>query len=212
MRAYKINIIMADLRKEVLRKTIHLFELPVVFGYVWVLNNYSQKTAILAVTFLLLIVIKIEYFRINFQGKFKHDFFDFVTKSILRKHERDNLVGSTFFIIATIISFSAFQYKIALAAMLMTVFGDLVASLTGSAYGKKKIFKEKSYVGTGCGLIANIIVGVVIFPQQLFLALIMAGTASFVEMINHKLDDNLTVPLFAGFIGELVVFFMHELL
>ena len=96
--------------------------------------------------------------------------------------------------------------------MLMTVFGDLVASLTGVAFGSKKIFKNKSYIGTSCGLIANIAVGYIVMPQHSEIIIPMAVTASFVEMVTKKLDDNLTVPLFAGFVGQLVVFYAHELL
>ena len=35
----------------------------------------------------------------------------------------------------------------------------------------------------------------------------MAIVASFVEVITNKLDDNLTVPLFAGFVGQMIVYY-----
>jgi dolichol kinase len=36
----------------------------------------------------------------------------------------------------------------------------------------------------------------------------MAGTATFVETITDKMDDNLLIPLFSGFNGQLIVFMM----
>jgi len=36
----------------------------------------------------------------------------------------------------------------------------------------------------------------------------MAGTATIVETVTDKLDDNLLIPAFSGFNGQLVVFIL----
>ena len=36
----------------------------------------------------------------------------------------------------------------------------------------------------------------------------MAFTATFVEFMTNKMDDNLTVPLFSGFVGHILVIVM----
>ncbi|MEK7523944.1 MAG: hypothetical protein AAB588_02830 [Patescibacteria group bacterium] len=123
----------------------------------------------------------------------------------LRKHERDNVTGAIFLVISTIIVFAAFDYPIALLALLFTTVGDLAAAIMGMAFGTTKIFRNKSYVGTLSGLIVNIIMSYLILPDYPEIFLPMAITASMVEMLTQKLDDNLTVPLFSGFIGQLIV-------
>ena len=34
----------------------------------------------------------------------------------------------------------------------------------------------------------------------------MAFVATLSEMLSSKIDDNLTVPLFAGFVGQMIVY------
>lgn len=192
---------------ELLRKLIHLLELPVIIGYALLRFYFSQQVALIGLTALLLILIKIEYFRVDYETRIGTWVTDFLIKlRILREHERSNVTSAIYFVISTIIVFSAFEYRIALLALLLTVFGDLAASLSGMAFGTKKIFRRKSYIGTLTGFMVNIIVGIAIMPNEPVIFLPMAVFASIVETITQKLNDNLTVPLFAGFVGQLIVF------
>lgn len=197
---------MSILKKEILRKLIHLIEIPIIVGYTIIHFYFSPKIGVLSLTGLLLLLLEIEYFRIDYETRLGTQITEFFSKFILRKHERNNIVGAIFFVMATIIAFSVFDYPIALLALLLTVFGDLAAAIMGIAFGGKKIFRNKSYIGTISGLIVNILMGIIIIPNypQVFLA--MAFTASVVETLTQKLDDNLTVPLFAGFVGQLIIF------
>jgi dolichol kinase len=125
---------------------------------------------------------------------------------ILRDRERNNIAGSIFFIISTIIAFSVFDYQIALLALLMTVFGDLVSALVGIKFGKHKIFRKKTLEGFTAGFLMNMLVGWLFIPEQIVVFVLMAFVASLVELFTGKLDDNLTVPLFAGFVGQMLVY------
>lgn len=203
---------MSPLAKELFRKLVHLTQIPIIIGYTFLRFYFSPNVGILALTGLLLLLLEIEYIRIDYQTKLGARITEFFAKFILRKHELKNLTGAIFFTISTIIAFSAFEYRIALLALLLTVFGDLAAALMGISFGKKKIFRNKSYVGSLSGFLVNIVTGWVIFPDQPGIFLPMALVASLVETLTNKLDDNLTVPLFAGFTGQLIVFFGHILL
>lgn len=185
---------------ELLRKAVHLSGLLIVVGYTLLLNYFSERTAILIITALLLILIEIEYIRVEHRPKIITFF-----KGLFRRHEKDNISGAVFLVISCIICFAAFEYWIAFLALFMTVFGDLFAAILGRAFGKTVILNGKTLVGTLSGLAANLIVGVLILPNYLFLIVPMAFTASFVEFTTNKLDDNLTVPLFTGFIGEMII-------
>lgn len=188
-------------RKELLRKLFHLLELPVLIGYGYLQMKFGFKMANLALTALLLLMLEIEYIRLEYRLRLPE------VIDILRRHEHDNVAGAIFFIAATIICFAAFDFSIAMVALLMTVFGDLVAALVGIRFGKIRIYKNKTLEGSLAGLIANLIVGIALLPNAPVLAVIMAITATITELWTGKLDDNLTVPIAAGFIGQMLVHF-----
>lgn len=198
---------MNTLTREVLRKLFHLTELLVIGGYSFLHFYFSPKIGVLGLTALLLILLEIEYIRIDYQTRIGSRLTQFFSRFILRKHEKNNLTGAIFFVISTIIAFSAFDYPIALTALMFSVIGDLVSAIMGTTFGRAKIFRNKSYVGTFSGLLANLIIGALLLEDMPIVYIPMAFVASFVEMLTQKLDDNLTVPLFAGFAGQCIVFF-----
>ncbi len=187
---------------EFFRKAVHLTGLLIVVGYTLLLNYFSDRVAILAMTGLLLLFLEMEHLRIEHKPKIASVF-----NGLFRKHENDQISGAVFLVISCVIVFSAFEYWVAFTALFMTVFGDLFAAIFGKLFGKKPLFNNKTFIGTFAGLCANLIVGILILPEYLLLAIPMALTASFVEFITNKLDDNLTVPLFAGFIGQMIVYY-----
>jgi dolichol kinase len=193
--AKRSNIIL-----ELLRKLFHLSGLFIVVLYTLLLNYFSSSVAILSITALLLLLLEIEYIRLEHKPKLATVF-----SALFRKHERNNIASSVFFVISCVICFAAFDYWIAVLAMFMTVFGDLFAAIIGKAFGKLRIWRKKTLVGTMSGLGANLLVGLLILPLSPIVFIPMAFIASSVEMITNKLDDNLTVPLFAGFAGQMIV-------
>lgn len=199
---------MKPLTKEVFRKFIHLIQIPILAGYTLITITFSKRIGLLALTFSLLVLLELEYIRIEYKPKITQQISRFFERFILRRHERNNIAGTIFYVSGAIIVFSVFDYPIAVLALLLTAFGDLTSALTGIAWGKRKIFRKKSYIGTLCGFTANILTGYFVLPEfpQIFIP--MAIVASFVEMITQKLDDNLTVPLFSGFAGQTLVFFL----
>lgn len=188
---------------EFLRKTVHLSGLLIVVGYTIILHFFSERVAVLAMTGLLLVLLEIEYVRLVHKPKIVALFND-----IFRQHERDNVSGAVFLVISCIICFSAFDYWIAVVALFMTVFGDLFAALVGRSFGKTQIYNNKTIVGTLAGFAANVIVGFLILPEFVYGIWAMAIVASFTEVITNKMDDNLTVPLFAGFTGQMLMYIM----
>ena len=193
-----------NLIAEMLRKSIHLSGLLVVLGYTLILNYYSKGFADLALIALLLLILEIEHIRIEHKPDFAKVF-----DPLFRHHEKDGIAGSVFFVISCIMCFAVFDYWIAVLAMFMTVFGDLFAALIGKSFGRYKFYKNKTIIGTSAGLIANISVGFLVLPGLAILFLPMAFIATATEVITNKLDDNLTVPLFAGFAGQLIVKFLE---
>lgn len=195
-----------SLTKEIYRKFIHLLQIPVIVGYTLIAATLTPRIGLWALTAVLLILIELEYLRLEYRPTITKKWLTkLIERWILRKREKNNVVSAVFFVAGAIISFSVFDYRVALLALLFVALGDLVSALTGISWGKKKIFRKKTYLGSLCGFLMNLIVGYFVMPEfpQIFLP--MAITASIVETITQKLDDNLTVPLFSGFIGQLLV-------
>lgn len=186
---------------EISRKIIHLSGLFIVLFYNFLLINFSNRVAILVLTAVLLLLLEIEYIRLEHKPRVVGLF-----EGFLRKHEKNQLTGAVFYVISSIICFSAFDYWIAVLAMFMLVFGDIFASLMGKTFGRRRLFRKKTWIGTLSGLAANLLVGILLLPEFSGLVAIVALVASVVELLTNKLDDNLTVPLFAGFVGQIYVY------
>lgn len=191
-----------SLKKEILRKFFHLLEVPALLAYTLIRNFFNERLAILALTALLLILLEIEHIRLEYRPKIPKIF------DVLRNREKNNVTGMIFFIAATIIVFAAFDYMVALTALALTVFGDLAAALIGIKFGRHYIYKDKTLEGFLGGLAMNCLVGYLLLPSQPLIFLSMALIASIVELFTCKLDDNLTVPLFAAFTGQILTYFI----
>lgn len=188
--------------RELARKTFHLSSVLILVGYTLLLNYTSPRVAMLAMTTLLLILLEVEYVRLEHKPRIAEVFHVF-----LRHHERTRISSAVFLVISCIISFATFDYWVAFLAVSMTVFGDLAAAIMGKSFGKTKIYMNKSVVGTLACLLMNMVVGILSLPGLLILFAPMAVIATFVELFTRKMDDNLTVPLFSGFVGQMIVYY-----
>ncbi len=192
-----------SLRKEILRKLFHLLEVPLLIGYTLVRHYFNERLATLLITVAFLLLLEIEYIRLEYNPKIPEFF------NVLRHKERNNVTGTIFFIAATIIVFAAFDYPIAVTALLLTVFGDLAAALVGIKFGKTYLYKDKTLEGTLAGFTMNCLVGFLFLPAYPLIFIPMAVVASLVELLTGKLDDNLTVPLLSAFTGQVMVYLLQ---
>jgi dolichol kinase len=90
---------------------------------------------------------------------------------------------------------------IVVAGIIVLALGDSASTLGGVAFGRHKLFynHEKSIEGTLSGLIAAFL-GLMILTQfSLELAVIASLVGVIVESLPLGVDDNLTVPVAAGF-------------
>ncbi len=214
-----------DFKKEVGRKILHLLLILYLFGYILFSKIFSHQAALLILGFCLVILIDIEYFRIEW--KYKIPLISKLWK--YKRHREKHTLGSDVFaLIGIIISLAIFDVRIAVAAIFMTVFGDLIAGLVGRRFGQYKIpmIKYRAIEGSLAELIVNLLVGWLIIRTLVDgsiwwysftpisgvpiwpIIIVMALTATVVETLAHKLDDNLLVPLFAGMNGQIVLFIM----
>ena len=193
---------------EIGRKIIHVTILIVLAAYFFIQNYLidagrtpilAKQVALLFLVALLIGFLILEYLRLELNWKITF-FYMFI-----RKKEQDRMYGVVYFLAATIISLAVFDYRIALAALLMTTFGDIVAAVIGKRYGTTLIYRNKTWAGFLSELATNLMVGFLIL-NNIYIILGMAFIATIVETLVDELDDNLLIPLFSGFVGQFIFF------
>ena len=204
-------------KNELARKFVHLLSLFIIFIYFLAADFFSEKIALIILVLILMVFIEFEYFRIEWGSKIP--IMNKIWAYLRRTKEKDKLGGDVFFLIGAILVLAVFNVHVAIAAILMTTFGDMAAALIGKKFGKHKLLTTKSWEGSIAELIVNTIIGIIIFIiypglsllawQQWIIILIMAITATFVETIVKKLDDNLLIPIFAGFNGQIALLILN---
>ncbi len=189
---------------ELKRKSVHLFLVSFILIYVFINKYFGHRLAIFSLTFLLIFLLVIKFIRVDRQRKIP------IFHILWRKNEKNSLSGDIYFLLGAIIAFSVFDFEIALVALLMTIFGDLTASLVGVSFGKHwlKNIPKTAWEGIIAEFGVNLIIGFIFLPN-LIIILFMAFIATFIETIFLYADDNLVIPVFAGFGGQIVLVFLR---
>jgi len=188
---------MSKLGFELRRKAIHVFGIFYVLLYWVTLRIFSHLIAMLVLVSIFLAFIVVEYFRINEHRKIP--LFHF----LWREKEENTLGGQVFMILGMIIALAIFDFRIAFAVILMAQFGDMAAAVFGIAFGKHWIKKlpDTAWEGIIAEFIIDLIIGYLILGNWI-IVIPMALMATFVETVFPHVDDNLAIPVCAGFIGQ----------
>lgn len=202
-----------DFKRELARKFIHLLSIIFLFVYFIAADLFNRNIALLVLVLALIFLLELEYFRIEIGRRIP--ILSDLWNSLRRKKEKKSLGGDVFFLIGAILVLSIFNLRVAIIAILMTTFGDMAAALIGKKFGKHPLFslKQRTFEGTSAEFIVDILMGAIAlfwggiyldyFWKNAVLILVMAATATFIETIVYKLDDNLLIPIFSGFFGQI---------
>ena len=218
-------------RMEILRKMIHLLALAYLGIYFLVAANFGHRMGLEVLCGLLVLLLLLEFLPLG--GWMRLFWLDFLN-NFRREKELGRVGAEIYLILGVIISLAVYDTVIAVAAILMMVFGDLSAALVGRKFGRHRpsVFGgEKSLEGALACLVANLLIGLIYFGggvadslwQQDFalrtpgfiydgpgfpywwLVLIMSAAAALAELALDRIDDNLTISLIAGFAGQLTL-------
>ncbi|MFH1608170.1 MAG: CTP--2,3-di-O-geranylgeranyl-sn-glycero-1-phosphate cytidyltransferase [archaeon] len=207
-----------NFKRELARKFVHLLSVLILFIYYFVGNYFNEKIALLVLVFILIVFIELEYLRVEVRSKVP--ILKGIWKYVRRKKEKDRFGGDVFFLVGAILVLAIFDFRVAMAAILMTTFGDMSAALIGSRFGKNYLvsLKDRAWEGIFAEFGVDLVIGFFVFFWGFFndfsillnlnlwiVVIVMAVTATFVETIIYKLDDNLVIPIFAGFNGQIAL-------
>ena len=176
------------------RKLIHLFNLAIPFGYLYVFPEKWVFVKLLSILMVLFIIFDILRHKVTWVKSLFSLFID----SMLRSHEQEGkLTGATWVMIGAVISIILFSKPVAIIALIFMSLGDTAAGLIGQRYGKHKIW-NKSWEGFFGGLLVCIIIGMNYSLLPMTISLSGAVAAMVMEIVPIPLDDNFKIPLGAG--------------
>ena len=187
---------------EIFRKLIHISSLAIPLIYFFLIKDKNVMATILII--LTLSSLLIEYARLNRKGYVRF-FFHKYLKSVLRSNElKGHLTGATWMLIGFTFSVIIFDFEVSVLALLFLSVGDAVAAVVGRALPFGKIW-DKSILGSLSGFLFCVIFGLAI-NNTLSLQIIIFGAISgmFIELIPLKINDNFSIPIFSGFIMQIL--------
>lgn len=174
------------------RKAIHFSALIIPVGY-YLLPEGIGRTVLVALVVASLII---DVVRLN-EPRIRTFFYLFFGRMV-RDHERYNLLGSTYLLLSSLICVYAFSKPVAVAALGFLIVGDSSAAIVGRAIGRVRIL-GKTLEGSLACLVACLIVVWVVPDIGLRQGIIGAVMATVFELLPVPLDDNLRIPIAAGF-------------
>ena len=189
-----------SIKRELQRKSIHLSMIIIpVWIYVtppdWTLLGLIIATSATVVTDLLRLTDR------RLRGFFLRFF-----RSLIRSHEEEHLLGSTYFMIAALLSVLAFDKPIAIAALTFLIFGDTVAAVFGKRFGKPTYW-GKSFEGSLACFVSCLIIGAALLSNP-WVIVTGALAAAVAEALPIPMDDNMRVPIVSGLVMQIVAHYL----
>ncbi len=181
--------------------------LGLLFPFCYYFGHKEGATIFISILFILILVFEVARFRRpGFNGwVLEH------LSSLVKSKERFQPIGTTYFLLGALLTVILFPHHIAIASLTFLAVGDVAAAVVGERYGRIKIL-NKSLEGTITFFITALLAGIVLIQlprmqmEGLNLQLVMWGalTATLVEFLSFKIDDNLTVPVLTSLVMKII--------
>jgi len=181
-----------DLKKEVVRKSLHL-----LIAIIPLILSYSVD---LAAALLVVGIVLYSFFESLRMKGFSIPYISTITELAARDRDQGHFVaGPVTLALGALVSLSVFSVPVASMAIYALAFGDGLSSLAGKFLGMTPIplVRGKSIIGSLTCFIAVLCVAS-LFGFTLIPSLIIAFTAAFLEALPLKDWDNFVIPIGTG--------------
>ena len=187
MQKHKIN--------ELFRKAIHISNIIIPFGYLYIFQDKIEMLVILS--FFLILCFFIELSR-NKNDKVLSVFNKYFRFMMRENEKKGALTGATWVFVGALFTVLLIPAPFSILSLLFLSVGDTFAALIGMQFPYLKL-GEKTLSGSIAGFFACIIVGLIIDIHISHDVLIFgAFMAMFIEIMPLSFDDNVTIPIFSG--------------
>ena len=191
------------LKEEIIRKFIHISS-GILISVLYIVSE--KDLLIISLLFTLFVILFLEVLR--FRGM--------VSVPFLRDREKKKIGGHAFFMLGAFISILLFDKQIAIASILMLAIGDAASGLA-QAVKRRTLDREEAYKrGIKPPDVILIMLSVSFLVgyytiDSLTIAISGAIGATIADGVHLRIyglsiDDNLTIPLYSGFLMSLVSF------
>jgi dolichol kinase len=119
---------------------------------------------------------------------------------LLREKEASTLTGTAYLLAGAVLVFVLYEESIAVMAMTFVAVGDPIAGMAGERWGEPKT-RGKSLVGSGACFLSCLLAGAILSTiSHVPISLVVIGglTATLIEFLSLRINDNLTIPLVSG--------------
>lgn len=178
---------------------------PLALIFPIILLNYGQQSALYLVGIVLIFFALWDVYRLikNRGNITKQNTGDAVFKS----KERKSFSSMTFFLLSSFLIIWLFPISISVTSLCFLILGDMAAKFFGIQYGKTELF-NKTMEGSIGFFIISFVVGYFLLSYLPNLTIIMmligAITATLIEVLPIKINDNLTIGISSALIMLLI--------
>ncbi len=132
---------------------------------------------------------------------------------VARPFERHHVNSSTYFTLSLLIVCTFFDRPVAQVGVLILGLADPAATISGKKWGRRKLYRDKSIVGTAAfllvGTMAAFVFVLLALPSiplgtALGYAFAIAAAGALAEVLTTRVDDNFTVPIAAASMAYLL--------
>ena len=121
----------------------------------------------------------------------------------MRGVEERRVSGATYILLGLTACVLFFEPPIAFAVMLIVTVSDALAALAGESFGTPRLW-GKSWAGSGAFFLTSILIVIFAPGVELSAGLVGAAVATLIEVLPLPVNDNVTVPIAAGGVMELL--------
>jgi dolichol kinase len=146
--------------------------------------------------------------------KFNDWMVDRLFHGIVRPRERYRTVSATWYLLGLAVATAIAPREAVCVAALVLAFGDPAAAIIGHRWGRRKLRRDKSVVGTLAFVVAGALAAGVYLAlaaphvglvRGLALVVTVAAVGAAVELFGDRLDDNFGIPVAGALVGLLFV-------
>jgi len=190
-----------DSRDEFFRKLIHISCSVVPLSYFY---YFSREQIIYISGFMSIGFVLAEILR-NYSTKFQH-YFILVFRPLLREDEKEKkITGATFLFVSLTIVFLLFDKSKAIPAALILTIADSFAAIIGKKLGRRR-FLNKTVTGSITFFLLGNVILFIFLPQLGLLNFVIVTILTFIEALALPVSDNLTLPVSACLLADVMYF------